>query len=164
MFKLTQRVKIAIVACFAFAITTTPSFAGDNEKELRYEISFLAKKLLDLSGEDSITVEQPAFMKPFIGICSDIFPDGVKLTCITPGHSAARAGLKTGDLITAINDIDLTGIPRKSHDNVYYGITKKMKTGDKLAMTLIRKGVEQVITVTVGAVSHPAYTLTVKKK
>ena len=86
------------------------------------------------------------------------------MTCITPGHSAARAGLKTGDLVTAINDINVTDIERKSYDNVYYGVTKTMKTGDKLTMTLLRKGAEQRITVTVGAISHPAYVLTVKKK
>lgn len=164
MFKLAHKVNVALVAYLLLALIATPSFAGSSEAELKYEISFLAKKLLDISGEDSITVEQPAYMKPFIGICSSTSLEGVKLTCITPGHNAAKAGLKTGDLIIAINDIDVTGIRRKGYSNAYYSVTKKMKTGDKLAMTLIRKGVEQVITVTVGAVSHPAYTLTVKKK
>ncbi len=164
MFKFIHIVKIVIASVVSLAIVSTPVFAGGSEEELKHEISFLAKELLDISGEDSITVEQPAFMKPFIGVCSDVFAKGVKLTCITPGHSAARAGLKTGDLITAINDIDMTGANRDKQNKKYYSLVKKMKTGDKLVMNLIRKGKEQVITVTVGAVSHPAYTLTVKKK
>jgi len=163
MFKLTHVVKIVIISGLALAMSTT-SFAESKEEELKHEISFLAKKLLDISGEDSITVEQPAFMKPFIGICSDVLPKGIKLTCITPGHNASKAGLKTGDLITSINDIDMTGSSKRSHKNAFYSLTTSMKIGDKLVMTLIRKGKEQVITAKVGAISHPAYTLTVKKK
>lgn len=156
MFKITQLVKILMVSCLAFATT---SFAGSSEEELKYEISFLAKKLLDMSGEDSITVEQSAFMKPFIGICSDVSTNGIKLTCITPGHNASKAGLKTGDLITAINNIDMTS----SNKSAFYMLTKSMKTGDELAIKLLRKGNQKVIKVTVGSIGHPAYSLTVKK-
>jgi len=103
-------------------------------------------------------------MKPFIGICSDVLPEGIKLTCITPKHNASKAGLKTGDLILSVNDIDMTGSVKNEHDSAFYKLTRTMKTGDKLTMKLIRKGKEQTIDVTVGAVSHPAYTLIVKKK
>jgi hypothetical protein len=97
MFKISHHLKIAALIIAVFAAMTSVSFAGSSEEELRHEISYLAKELLDLSGEDSITVEQPAFMKPFIGICSEVLPEGVKLTCITPKHNAAKAGLTTGD-------------------------------------------------------------------
>ena len=164
MYRITHTKIVSIAISIAFALASTPSLAGGTEAELKHEISFLAKELLDLSGEDSITVEQPAFMKPFIGICSEVYPKGVKLTCITPGNSAAAAGLKTGDLILKINDVDVTGSNKRESSKAYYGVVKSMKIGDKLAMKLIRKGKEQLITVTVGAISHPAYTLTVKKK
>ncbi len=163
MFRLNYLVKIAVVYFMALAVTT-PSIAGNKEEELKNEISYLAKQLLDISGEDSITIEKPAYMKPFIGICSDVLSKGIKLTCITPGHNASKAGLKTGDLILSVNDIDMTGSVKDEHDSAFYKLTRTMKTGDKLTMKLIRKGKERTIDVTVGAVSHPAYTLIVKKK
>jgi predicted metalloprotease with PDZ domain len=164
MFKISHHLKIAALIIAVFAAMTSVSFAGSSEEELRHEISYLAKELLDLSGEDSITVEQPAFMKPFIGICSEVLPEGVKLTCITPKHNAAKAGLTTGDLVIAINGIDMTGMNKLDHKNPYFRITKSMKTDEKLAMKLMRNGKPELITVTVGAISHPAYTLIVKEK
>jgi len=164
MFKLSHQLKIVALSLAVFTATTSMSFAGSSEEKLRHEISYLAKELLDLSGEDSITVEQPAFMKPFIGICSEVLPEGVKLTCITPKHNASKAGLTTGDIVISINGIDMTGMNKNDYKNAYYRITKSMKTDEKLAMELIRKGKPELITVTVGAISHPAYTLIVKKK
>jgi S1-C subfamily serine protease len=164
MFKISHLVKAAILSGVVFIATTSTSFAGFSEEELRQELSYLAKQLLDLSGKDSVTVEQPAYMKPFIGICSDLLPEGVKLTCITPGHNASKGGLKTGDLLISINQIDMTGLSKQDHKNAYFSVTKTMKTGDKLAIKLMRKGQPQSVNVTVGAISHPAYTLTVKKK
>jgi S1-C subfamily serine protease len=163
MFKLSHLVKTAVISLAVFIATTSTSFAGISEEELRQELSYLAKQLLDLSGEDSLTVEQPAYMKPFPGICSDVLPQGVKLTCITPGHNASKAGLKTGDLVISINDLDVTELTKKDHSNAYYSVTKSMKTGEKLAIKLIRNGQQQLVNVTVGAISHPAYTLIIKK-
>lgn len=168
MFKLIHVVRFFIGSCIALVVATS-AFAGSNEEELKHEISFLAKKLLDMSGEDSATVEQKAFMKPFIGICSDVTPGGIKLTCITPGHNASKAGLKTGDLILSINGIDMIGIDKnrvhkKANKNPFYSLTKTMKIGDQLVMKLLRNGQKQEITAIVGAVSQPAFTLTVRKK
>ncbi|MGK0374131.1 MAG: S1-C subfamily serine protease [Arenicella sp.] len=164
MFKISHLVKTAILSGVVFIATTSTSFAGFSEEELRQELSYLAIQLLDLSGKDSVTVEQPAYMKPFIGICSDLLPEGVKLTCITPGHNASKGGLKTGDLLISVNQIDMTGLSKQDHKNAYFSVAKTMKTGDKLAIKLMRKGQPQSVNVTVGAISHPAYTLTVKKK
>jgi len=158
MFKRNHIIKITIASYIGLALTTT-SFAGSREEELKNEISYLAKQLLA-----SITIEQPAYMKPFIGICSDVIPRGIKLTCITPGHNASKAGLKTGDLIISINDVDMTGLSKRDKKNAFYDLTKSMKTDDPLALKFIRKGKERSITFKVGAVSHPAYTLTIKNK
>jgi len=161
--KMNLTIKTSIVACLALLLMM-PAFAGESDEEIRHEISFLAKKLLDKSGEDSVTIEQPAYMKPFIGICSDVSRRGVRLTCITPGANASKAGLKTGDLITAINDIEMITSSSKDSKKAFYGITNTMKTGDVLVMKLVRKGKKQTITATVGEVGQPAYTLTVSKK
>ena len=155
-------IKFTVISFISLIFNTT-SFAQNSEEELRNEISFLAKKLLDISGEESITIEQAAYMKPFIGICTSLTPKGVKLTCITPGHNAFKAGLKTGDLITSINEIVLTKSNKNGYKKAYAGLLKSMKTDDSLAVKFMRKGEERSVVFKVGAVYYPAYTLTVKK-
>lgn len=134
----------------------------DKKDDIMREISFLAKKLLDMSGEDSVTVKAPSVVKPFIGVCSNIESGGVKLTCITPDSQADKNGLKTGDLITSINDVSMKKEDNKDHMHAYWDAVKSMKTGDVLKLELIRAGTTLKIDVTVGSLSHPAYTLTVE--
>lgn len=147
-------------------VTSIPVFAGDEEwteEHIMREISYLAKTLLDKSGEESITVESPRFMKPFIGVCSDISDQGVKLTCVTPGTQAAKAGLQTGDIVVKMRGLDLVNKDQSLTKTRYYDVVGSMKTGDKIDMTLMRNGEQQVLTVTVGSLSHPAYVLEVNR-
>lgn len=140
------------------------ALAGDADAELRNEISFLAKKLLDKSGKESLTIEQPSVMKPFLGICGEAGHNGVLLTCVTPGHNAYKAGLQTGDIIISINDINMLGQRSRDHENVYFDMMGKMKTGDILRLKLLRRGEEVQQNVTVGTLNQPSYTLIIKRK
>ncbi len=135
----------------------------DKKQEIMQEISFLAKKLLDMSGEKSVVVTSPAVIKPFIGVCSNIENKGVRLTCITPDSQADKNGLKTGDLITSINDVSMNKEGNKEHVYAYWDVVKNMDVGDVLKIELIRAGTTLEIDVTVGSLSHPAYTLEVKR-
>lgn len=131
------------------------------KEDIMLEISYLAKKLLDMSGEDMVTVTSPSVVKPFIGVCSSIQSNGVKLTCITPESQADKNGLKTGDVITYINGISMNEGDNEKRMHAYWDVVKTMKVGDVLKLGLIRAGKELDIDVTVGSLSHPAYTLTV---
>ena len=164
MTKIISFCKALIVCSGIFGVMTTCSYAGSSEEELKHEISFLAKKLLDMSGQESVTVDQPAYMKPFIGICSDVIREGVKLTCITPGHGAAQAGLKTGDLVVVINGVDMTETDSQDNKKTFRKLIGDMKTGDILAIKLLRNGQQKSFEVNVGSIDQPAYTLTVKNK
>jgi S1-C subfamily serine protease len=156
--------KLLIVPVVLFAFASTLVAAGDeySEEHIKREISYLAKKLLDMSGKKSVTVEAPAFDRPFIGICAEITPEGVKITCVTPGTQAAKNGLRTGDIVTRMKGVD-------QHNNGdmtrtkrgYYNIVENMKTGEQIPMSLIRDGKPMELVVTVGSLSHPAYTLKV---
>ena len=135
------------------------------KQEIMTDISFLAKKLLDMSGEDSIVVESPAVMKPFIGICSKILNIGVELTCINPASQAQKGGLKTGDVMLSINGIDMSAeTNRKEKDHPFWGIVNNMQTGDILKIVLSRGGEQMTFDVSVGAISHPGYELKVTRK
>jgi S1-C subfamily serine protease len=143
----------------------TVAFAGNSEDELRSEISFLAKKMLDKSGKDELTIEQPAVKKPFLGICGEPGHNGVLLNCVTPGHNAHKAGLQTGDIILSINEISM--LERRSHrdewKSVYYKVMGEMKVGDILNLRLLRRGKEVSKSVKVGSLNQPSYTLTIKR-
>ncbi len=144
------------------------STAGEDhtEKGLLLEISYLAKKLLDMSGEDSYTAVQPAYTKAFIGICSSVEKTGVLLTCVTPGTEAEKAGLLTGDIITSMNGTTVPGGESKEDkkaNSAYWNIFKNMKVGDVIKVTLIRDGKTLNLDVGVGELIHPKVTLKVEK-
>ena len=129
------------------------------------EISFLAKKLLDMSGEDSILVMLDAVMKPFIGICSQLIKEGVELTCINPDSQAQKGGLKTGDVMLSINGIDMAKEPtKKEKDHPFWSIVKNMETDDILKIELSRGGERMMFDVSVVAIRHTGYELKVTKK
>ena len=150
---------------FAALLCLNGAAQADNYKELKYEISFLASKLLDESGKDTITIKQPAIQKPFLGVCPKPGVKGLKIECITPGHSAAKAGLKTGDLILSINGLSMASSDsnKDAHKWSYNKVFDSLETGKELELKLLRGGQEMVIDVTVGSIRHPAYTMTISR-
>ena len=160
---------IPILFMFSIASSVLAGEKGEEwkltkEESIQIEIGYMAKKLLDLSGKDSYSVEIKSYMKPFIGICMQLVDKGINVTCITPGSQAEKNGLKTGDVITAMNgkEIHLQGDVEK-HKKESFSIIKAMKTGDHIKMTVERVGEIIEMDITVGTVSHPGYVLTVTK-
>lgn len=154
----------AVALLFNLGISVAQAGDEDSKEELMSEVSFLAKKLLDLSGEDSITIESPVFKKPFVGVCSMINERGVKLTCITPKSQAEKHGLKTGDIITSINGQEMANkSDREKYEHPYWSVMHNMKTGDILKMEILRAGQQVDIDVTVGSLIAPAYVLQVNR-
>ncbi|MCS6859802.1 MAG: PDZ domain-containing protein [Abditibacteriales bacterium] len=78
----------------------------------------------------------------YMGIVGDDAEGGAKLSEITPNSPAAKAGLKVGDLITAVD-----GKPLKNYNELVEMIRSK-KAGDKLKLTITREGKSVEITVT----------------
>ena len=94
--------------------------------------------------------------KPQLGIsCQDItesisrmynLPIGVYITAVAEGSAAEKAGLQSGDIITKINDEDVTS---------YNELTAKKnehKAGDSIELTYVRNGEEDMVTVTLDEV------------
>lgn len=156
--------KSVLLPALCLALASTTVLAGEyNEEHLKREISYLAKKLLDMSGKDSVTVESPAYIKPFIGICAEMEREGIRITCVTPGTQAAKNGLKTGDLVTRMKGINVQNEDLAKTKKTYYKIVDEMKTGDKIDMAILRDNKPVQLVVTVGSLSHPAYKLEVNK-
>ena len=65
---------LLITPILVLGLATAPTAAGEwTEEHIMREIAYMAKKLLDMSGKESIRLESPAFDKPFMGICSEVY-------------------------------------------------------------------------------------------
>lgn len=85
--------------------------------------------------------------RAFLGVSSfrpDNGPAGAKISAISPGRGAEKAGLKTGDLITKVDDIGIQGPEDLAHAIGQY------HADDKVTLTLTREGKEMKITATLG--------------
>ena len=135
-----------------------------HEKEIRSEIGYFAMKLLEMSDKDEISLSQEPYTKPFLGVCSEITENGVKLTCITPGHNAGKAGLRTGDMVIELNGNNLISTNTKKVKKDYYDVLMNMQTGDVLNMKIMRGSEEMEFKPTVGKLMQPGYDLTIYRK
>jgi len=155
---------LMLIPVLIWALSTAPTAAGEwTEEHIMREIAYMAKQLLDMSGKDSVRIESAAFDKPFIGICSEILTKGVKLTCVTPGTQAAKAGLQTGDVVIQMNEVSLANEDLAVTKKRYYKIVESMQTGEEIKLVLVRDGNQMARMVTVGSLSHPAYVLEVDR-
>lgn len=66
---------------------------------------------------------------------------GIELDSVSPGSPAEKGGLKSGDVITKWNDVDITGMRAMMVEMM------KHKPGDKVKITVIRDGKPKVLTI-----------------
>ena len=98
-------------------------------------------------------IENGYIAKPYIGVTvSDVseemqsygLPKGAAIKGVVEGSPAEKAGLKTNDIITAVNGEEISG----QSELVKY--VKVAAVGDKLKLTVYRQGETLELTVTVG--------------
>ncbi|MGN1306118.1 MAG: S1C family serine protease [Faecousia sp.] len=98
-------------------------------------------------------IENGYIAKPYIGVTvSDVseemqsygLPKGAAIKGVVEGSPAEKAGLKTNDIITAVNGEEISG----QSELVKY--VKAAAVGDKLKLTVYRQGETLELTVTVG--------------
>ena len=96
--------------------------------------------------------------KPQIGIsCQDVtetissmynIPMGVYVTAVSDGSAAERAGLRSGDVITAIDGVEVrTSGELNDQKNLH-------SAGDEIEVTFIRNGEEQTVNITLDEVTN----------
>jgi len=104
-------VPAASAAATAAALPAAKAEAARNElAELRKEMQGLTRRMAELSGElGDVGPRAYAFRylgdsdRAMIGVVLASDKEGVRISAVTPDGPAARAGLRGGDLITAIN-------------------------------------------------------------
>jgi serine protease Do len=80
----------------------------------------------------------------FLGVMTDKTDDGAKITDVTEGSAAEKAGLKEGDVITKIGDDKVAG-----PDDLYKAVGKH-KPDEKIAITYLRSGKQATANATLG--------------
>jgi hypothetical protein len=90
-------------------------------------------------------IEKPP--KPFMGVASQKkWPDkpGLAIGAVTDGSGAQKAGLRVGDVILKVNDVDMNDIAD------LMGIILKHKVGDTITVRILRGDTETDVKVTLG--------------
>jgi type II secretory pathway component PulC len=87
--------------------------------------------------------------RPVIGVVlGEESPAGIELLGVSPGGPAERAGLKQGDIITAIGGVDLTGRTDGSARPTLSEAIRDATEGKELALTALRDDKTMELTVT----------------
>ncbi len=100
---------------------------------------------------DMVNIPMPAFMhRAGVGIIIDSMAsaNGVQIVGVTPGGPADKAGLRTGDVITAINGTTLKSREGENSNDTLREFMDTVHPGDKLKVTYSRGSKTEVATVT----------------
>ncbi|MBG9374688.1 PDZ domain-containing protein [Panacibacter sp. DH6] len=99
----------------------------------------------DFSGDfDGNIIREIRSNKAFLGVMTKKVADGASITEVTKESAAEKAGFKTGDIITKVNDTKITDA-----DDLYKAIGS-YKPEEKVTITYKRDGKENKATVVLG--------------
>jgi S1-C subfamily serine protease len=82
-----------------------------------------------------------------LGVVIEDADPGVRVTGVTPGGAAAEAGVVVGDVIAAIDDVELAGAGSESERLVEH--MASVEPGQNVSLRLLRNGQTQEVDVTV---------------
>jgi len=112
-------------------------------------VEYLADRIepMPFTGKTDKTYQQTSTTKTNRRVSTGSVPafdysgTGVKIGAIIPGSPAEKSGLKTDDIIIAINDIKTDDL------KTYSDVLKKYNPGDTVKITVLRKNVTQTVSV-----------------
>src|SRR5438105_4418058 len=110
----------------------------------------LPATLISIAKRDADQIIQTGHaQRPFLGISGDNAPNsgGALVQSLVSGGPAAKAGLRAGDVIVALDGKALT-----SFDDLIAGLSTH-QPGQKVQVTYVRSGARHTVTVTLSAVS-----------
>lgn len=116
---------------------------GEEMGELGKEIGAMGEEIGEMVAEITKTVREAIAHGAFIGILletDDKETSGVLVIGVTPGGPAQEAGIKSGDIIIAINSESIAKSEQGSPAKNLMRALKKVKPGDRVRVELKREG------------------------
>jgi hypothetical protein len=115
----------------------------------REAIVYLSERKEPLTFKGKTAASQPESAAPTVGrrVRTGIMPDfafsgkGVKIGMVSPVSPAEKAGLKKGDVIIKLGDVEVANLRE------YSNVLKTFKPGDKVTMVYLREDKEYTTTV-----------------
>jgi S1-C subfamily serine protease len=100
--------------------------------------------------------------KPMLGVtiesADEIGPvEGVTLLGVTPGGAAADAGLRSGDILTSVNDEALSAASSKEANATLLDFMKGVEEGDVLSVEYLRDGKVGSVEIEPRIMSHSSF-------
>ena len=132
---------------------TNAKYSSSSSSEASIDNIGFAIPINDVRSIVESIIEKGYISKPYIGVSvSDVsqqtqlygIPAGAAVQSLTEDGPAAEAGLQIGDIITKINDTDITG------SNQLVELVADAQVGDVLALTVYRQGSTLTLNITVG--------------
>src|SRR5690606_13532941 len=87
-------------------------------------------------------LDAPPFARPALGIVMAPDEDGVRLAAVTPGSPAAKAGLRGGDRLVAVQGERLDGDDGGAQLDRARTLIGRLEEGERVALTYARDGRE----------------------
>lgn len=172
--KLTQ-IAAATLAVLSLSLGATPALAGadEDQAQARKDLERARQEVEKARGElqratrelarsmskverDNPRVQYFEYMTdPDRAVLGVLIPDesenpdmrGVRLLAVTPGSGAEKAGLKAGDLVTAINGTTLAGDAKRPPQVRMKDVMRTLKAGDEARIDYERDGKSRSATV-----------------
>lgn len=107
---------------------------------LRTELEFLASKLLKITNKTEYSLFHPGHNLVHFGACGEGTDKGIKIKCVSPFTAAYNIGIKSGDILTKINRLNLANLQPEEAYEKYSKIVKKLKDGDTVEATFQHNG------------------------
>lgn len=140
----------------ALAQAAAPDAATQKELDAaRADLQRAARRVAELSREmgtsGDLVIERRLMQRPVLGVILE--PDngaGVRVTAVTPGSGAAKAGLRSGDRITAIDGKPLVGADGDARLADARARLRKLDPETPVALGYLRDGRSASVKVTPG--------------
>ncbi len=124
-------------------------------QEARENLERAAREVARLSAQANAPYGSEIMLRNFdragrramLGINITDDDNGVLVAGVSPGGPADASGIETGDIITAIEDADLTGNDATTPSELLVGFMARVEPGENVELTILRDGEEQQIEV-----------------
>lgn len=145
---------LALWSCAGFAPAQEPDRDAQLE-QARQQLEAAARRIAELSSDAIEPVQNRMYLRGLrsrtpravLGVGIDDDERGARVVGVTPGGGADEAGVRTGDVIVAMDGAALLGGEQGSPAEVLVAQMDNVEPGDTVSLTILRDGEERELEV-----------------